>query len=261
MEEVRRPAVAGSFYPADPERLRAQVRGFLRDAPGSGEAPKALIVPHAGYVYSGPIAASGYARLGRGRGLVTRVVLLGPSHRVPFRGMALSGARAFATPLGDVPVDLAAVEAVRDLPHVKVWDAPHEHEHSLEVQLPFLQEVLGSFLLVPVVVGDAAASEVDALLERLWGGPETAVVVSSDLSHYLDQVSATQVDRATTASILALRPEAIGTEAACGFFPVRGLLVAARNHGLRAEALDLRTSGDTAGDRDRVVGYGAYAFA
>lgn len=263
MEAVRQPAVAGSFYPADPGELRAQVQGFLQmGRAGSGGAPpKAIIAPHAGYVFSGPVAGSAYARLALGRGTIERVVLLGPSHRVPFRGLAVSGARAFATPLGEVPVDAAAVAAIRDLPQVQVWDAPHLHEHSLEVQLPFLQEALGAFLLVPVVVGDALGPEVDAVLERLWGGPETAVVVSSDLSHFLDHTEACIADRATTASILTLRPEEIGSRDACGCCPVRGLLEAARTHGLAAELLDLRTSADTAGDPSRVVGYGAYAFA
>jgi len=261
MAPIRRPCVAGTFYPASPETLRNEVRACLRQARGGGgEAPRALIVPHAGYAYSGPVAGSGYARLGLGRSWIRRVVLVGPSHRVAFRGMAVSDADGFATPLGVVPLDKGGLEALRDLPHVRTWETPHECEHSLEVQLPFLQEVLEEFTLVPVVVGQAGPQEVVSVLARLWDGPGTAVVVSSDLSHYLDQASAQVMDRATTTAILNLRPEDLEPEAACGSVPVRGLLLEARRRGLAVQALDVRTSGETTGARDRVVGYGAYAF-
>jgi AmmeMemoRadiSam system protein B len=264
MTQVRSPAVAGMFYPADGLELRSMVDGFLADAAqragDGGPPPKAIIVPHAGYIYSGPIAASAYARLKAARDTLHRVVLLGPAHRVGFRGLALSSADAFATPLGSVPLDLEAEQAVADLPQVRVLDAAHAPEHSLEVHLPFLQALLADFRLVPLVVGDATAAEVDEVLERLWGGPETLIVISSDLSHYHDYATARRMDSATSRAIEALDPAAIDFEDACGRIPVSGLLVAARRRGLHASTVDLRSSGDTAGPRDQVVGYGAYVF-
>lgn len=262
---IRRPAVAGSFYPGDPDALRDVVRAYLEEGRrrlrGSGvSTPKALIAPHAGYVYSGPIAGSAYALLDAQRDRIERVVLLGPSHRVAFRGLALSSADAWTTPLGDVPLDRAGAAALETLPQVCVLDAAHADEHSLEVQLPFLQEALGSFRLLPIVAGDATAQEVAQVIECAWGGPETLIVVSSDLSHYHDSATARRLDAVTSAAIEALRPEGLDEGSACGRVPVRGLLVGARRHGLAARTLDLRNSGDTAGPRDRVVGYGAYAL-
>jgi MEMO1 family protein len=261
---VRAPAVAGFFYPEDPTELRAAVDACLAAAPPprAGEpAPKALIVPHAGYVYSGPVAASAYARIARHAASIRRVVLLGPAHRVFLRGLAMPRADAFATPLGVVPVDGAALDAVVALPQVKISDAPHAGEHSLEVQLPFLQRVLGEFALAPFAVGEASAEEAAEVIERLWGGAETLVLVSSDLSHYHDYAAARRLDRAACAAIEALDPAALGPDDACGCIPVSGLLRVARRRGLHVETLDLRSSGDTAGGRDRVVGYGAWAFA
>ena len=258
----RRPAVAGLFYPAEPGELAAAVRACLRAAaPAAGPPPRALIAPHAGYVYSGEIAGSAYARLAPLRGKVRRVVLIGPSHHVPFRGLAVPSADAFATPLGDVPVDRAAVERLLELPQVEERDDAHAREHSLEVQLPFLQEVLGAFALVPLAAGDASAEEVAEVLELLFDEPGTLVVVSSDLSHYHDYATARRLDAATSRAIEALRPEALDFESACGRVGVNGLLVLARRRGLSARTLDLRSSGDTAGPRDRVVGYGAYELA
>ena len=260
---VRPPAVAGFFYPDDPAELSAQVDACLAAVaprPSDEPAPKALIAPHAGYPYSGPVAASAYAQVALLRGTARRVVLVGPAHRAFVRGLAAPHAEAFSTPLGVVPVDRAAIEGLRDLPQVVVSDAPHTAEHSLEVQLPFLQRVLGAFSIVPLVVGDASAEEVEQVLERLWGGAETLVVVSSDLSHYHDYATARRLDRATCALIEALEPAGLGDDSACGRAPVGGLLRAARRHGLAARTLDLRSSGDTAGGRERVVGYGAWAF-
>ncbi len=257
---TRPAAVAGLFYPDTPGRLAAEVRAYLSAVPAStASPPKAIIVPHAGYVYSGPIAASGYAQVAALAGRVTRVVLLGPTHRVAVRGLALPAASAFATPLGIVPVDAAGVALVRALPQVLVSDPAHAQEHALEVQLPFLQATLGAFSLVPFAVGRASAEEVAAVLDVLWGGPETLIVVSSDLSHYHPYAEALDLDRATAADVLALSPR-IDHEHACGATPVNGLLLCARRRGLRARLLDLRNSGDTAGDRARVVGYGAFAF-
>jgi hypothetical protein len=256
---VRPPAVAGRFYPSDAVELRELILSFLDSAPApKGPAPKAIIVPHAGYIYSGPIAATAYARLRPAREVIKRVVLLGPSHFVAFRGLATTSATGLATPLGVIPVDVEAVGKLAGL--LTVLDAAHAREHSLEVQLPFLQMVLGDFSVVPLLVGEATADEVRPVLEALWGGPETCFVISSDLSHYHDAETARQLDRLTAIAIEALKPESIVEDGACGRIPVCGLLRAAAAHGLSAKTLDLRNSGDTGGPRDRVVGYGAFAF-
>jgi MEMO1 family protein len=258
---VRQAVVAGRFYPSDPTELRELITDQLAQVPSAkGPGPKALIAPHAGYLYSGPIAASAYAQLIPGRELIRRIVLLGPSHYVALKGLATCSAEAFATPLGMVPVDLEAVRQARALPQVQELDEAHAHEHSLEVQLPFLQMVLGEFKLVPLVVGEASPEEVSQVLDALWGGPETRFIISSDLSHYHDFQLARRLDDATAKAIEALEPEAIGEGSACGRIPIRGLLESAQRHGLRARVVDLRSSGDTAGPRDRVVGYGAFAF-
>jgi MEMO1 family protein len=263
---VRPAAVAGFFYPADPRELRRVVQSCLaagraRSAALSPERPKALVAPHAGYVYSGPIAGTAFARIEPFADAIRRVVLLGPSHRVAFRGLALSSARSFSTPIGEVPLDVEGSALLARVPQVRVLDAAHAEEHSLEVELPFLLETLRDWVLLPVCAGDASASEVAGAIEAVWGGDETLVLVSSDLSHYHDYETARRRDAATTAAIVALRPEGLDADSACGRVPLRGLLVAARAHGLAARTLDLRSSGDTAGPRDRVVGYGAYAFA
>jgi hypothetical protein len=258
--EIRPPAVAGTFYPEDAEELRAMVMDFLREAKAAGRTPKALIAPHAGYVYSGPIAGSAYAQVAAAREVITRVVLLGPSHRVAFTGIATSSAKHFATPLGQAPVDAELLKAALEAPEVRVLDVAHAQEHGLEVHLPFLQQVLGKFSILPLVVGEAAPEQVRAVIERVWGGPETLIVISSDLSHYMDYTTARRMDQATSRAIEALRPQDIGFDQACGRLPIQGLLLAAREHGLKAKTIDLRSSGDTAGPRDQVVGYGAYVF-
>ena len=262
MSRVRPPAVAGLFYPARAEELAGMIRSMLDavDSPEGAPPPKAIVAPHAGYVYSGPIAASVYARVRALRNSVQRVVLLGPAHRIPVRGLALSSADSFATPLGEVPVDRGACDELAALPQVHVFDPTHENEHGLEVHLPFLQETLGEFSLVPLVVGEASPREVAEVLDALWGGRETLLVISSDLSHYLDYSTASGRDRATCRAIERLETESIGPYDACGHAPLCGLLLAAKEHGLRPETLDLRNSGDTAGDRNSVVGYGAWAF-
>lgn len=258
---VRPPAVAGRFYPGDRAALRAVLDRVLADAPAwGGTTPEALVAPHAGYVYSGPVAATGYATVLGAAGTIERVVLLGPAHFVSGAGLALSSADAFATPLGPVEVDRDLRDRVAGLPGVTIHDAAHAPEHSLEVHLPFLQHVLDGFRILPVVVGRTPPDTVAALLDQVWGGPETLVVVSSDLSHYLDHAGATARDRATAGAIVACRRDAIGVEDACGAHPLRGLLTVAARRGLSVEVLDLRNSGDTAGPRDRVVGYGAFAF-
>lgn len=260
MTSVRQPAVAGMFYPAEPRGLRGMISEYLAAASATGAVPKALIVPHAGYIYSGPVAASAYVLLKPLRGAIRRVVLLGPAHRVALAGLALPSSDFFATPLGNVPLDKDAAALLRDLPQVQVMDAAHAREHSLEVHLPFLQELLGEFSLIPLVVGDASAEDVGEVLERLWGGPETLVVISSDLSHYNDYQTARRMDAATARAIETLRFEDLGYDDACGRVPVSGLLHVARRRGLAVRTLDLRNSGDTAGPRDQVVGYGAWAI-
>ena len=259
---VRAPAVAGMFYPGESRELAqflSQMLGVAaHDAPGRA-VPKALIAPHAGYVYSGPVAASVYALLAPARRSITRVVLLGPTHRVAVRGLALPGCQAFATPLGMVEIDATAVEALRTLPQVTVSAQAHALEHSLEVHVPFLQAVIERFTLVPLAVGQASAQEVAEVLDALWGGAETLIVVSSDLSHYLSYGDAQAVDRATAKAILGLAAD-ISHEQACGATPVTGLTQVARSRRLKPELIDLRNSGDTAGDKSRVVGYGAFAF-
>jgi AmmeMemoRadiSam system protein B len=246
MEAVRTPAVAGSFYPANAVELRETVARLLAAA-APGAPPKAVIAPHAGYVYSGPIAASVFRRIENAP--FTRVVLLGPSHFTHLRGVAVPGAAAMRTPLGDLPIEEAG------LPQNP---RAHSLEHSLEVQLPFLQLTLGSFTVTPLAVGEAMPEEVAAVLERLWGGPETLIVVSSDLSHYLPYAEAQKADAASAKEILALGH--LRRDDACGAAAVNGLLLEARRRVLRAELVDLRSSGDTAGDKDRVVGYGAFGF-
>ena len=263
---VRPPAQAGRFYPGDPGALARQIDGFLAavERPAAevspAEAPKAIIAPHAGTIYSGPIAASAYARLAPRRDVIRRVVLLGPSHRVYLEGLAVPSVDSFRTPLGDIPIDRAACDAVAALPGVVTDDEPHRLEHSLEVHLPFLQRVLGDFALVPIVVGRASATLVDRVLEALWGGEETVVVISSGSSHFPDYATARRIDRETSALIEALDHRHLDGERACGVYPVSGLLHLAQRRGLRAECIDLRNSGDTAGDPDRVVGYGAYVL-
>ena len=263
MPSIRPAAVAGMFYPGTPAVLGAAVRAYLAEAQSAAEAvapvPKALIVPHAGYVYSAAVAAPAYRRIAAARGTIRRVVLLGPVHRVPVRGLALPAAQAFATPLGTVRVDADAVAHALEMPQVAVNEAAHALEHSLEVQLPFLQTVLDEFSVVPFAVGDASAEEVAAVIERLWGGPETLIVVSSDLSHYHPYAAARQIDRGTAAAILAL-DAALDHEQACGATPINGLALCARRRHLEPELIDLRNSGDTAGDKSRVVGYAAFAF-
>lgn len=262
MATVRPAAVAGAFYPADPGALRAVVREHLEQGRASFAPrdpwPKALIVPHAGYMYSGPVAARAFVELEGARDLVSQVVLLGPSHHVQFDGLALPSNTAFETPLGLVVIDETARRQALRLPFVTINDDAHHWEHSLEVQLPFLQEVIGEFSVLPVAIGRSSAEEVRQLLDSLWGGDETVLVVSSDLSHYRDYETARSMDTLTAKAVEAMSPNRIEHEGACGRVGMQGLLEAAREHGLTPRTLDLRNSGDTAGGRDEVVGYGAW---
>jgi MEMO1 family protein len=256
---VRRPAVAGTFYPDDPVELRAALESFLASTAAPGRLPRAVIVPHAGYIYSGPTAGLAYASLGPEARRLRRILLLGPSHFVWFRGVAAPEAEEFATPLGGVRLDSAALAEVRQLPAVIASDEPHAREHSLEVQLPFLQRVAPNAKVVPLVAGDAAPGEVAAVIDALWDSEDTLIVVSSDLSHYHPYAVAQALDAKTAQDILDGHEDLKG-EQACGCVVLNGLAHALRGRHLRAELIDLRNSGDTAGDRKRVVGYGAFGF-
>lgn len=263
MSKVRSPAVAGTFYPAPPARLAAMVEGFLaaaQEPPVAPSAPvRALIAPHAGYPYSGPTAGHAFAAL-RHADRFTRVVVIGPSHFVAFRGLAGPPAEAFRTPLGDVPLDTAMLMRLAALPQVELCDRPHQDEHAIEVELPFLQHLIPDLRLVPLLVGRAEADEVAEVLAACWD--DTALlVVSSDLSHYEPYASAQRHDARTAAAIEALDPGALHGEDACGHLAIVGLLREARRRGLGAVRRDLRNSGDTAGRKDHVVGYGAWAFS
>src|SRR6266850_6850770 len=261
MASIRAAAVAGMFYPGDARALGTELDELLGGVAPAGARlgfPKALIVPHAGYIYSGPIAARAYDELAAARGIVRRVVLLGPVHRVPVRGLAIPTDEAFATPLGSVPIDRAALERVRDLPQVVASDLAHLHEHALEVQLPFLQRQLGEFALAPFAVGAASVPEVAEVIERLWGGPETLIVLSTDLSHYHSYAEARQIDRATVTRIARFATD-LDHEEACGATPLNGLLAAAQKRKLSMRLLAACNSGDTAGGKGQVVGYSAFA--
>jgi len=263
MHQIRPAAVAGAFYPGQKAALSQTLQQMLGavppDAAAALQAPKALLVPHAGYIYSGPTAARAYAQLAPWRKTIRRVILLGPVHRVPVRGLALPGVDAFVTPLGEVAIDAAAVASLAGLAQVVTSPAAHAMEHSLEVQLPFLQTVLDGFTLLPLAVGDASPAEVAQVLEALWGGPETLIVISSDLSHFLPYRTAQALDRGTVDAILALAGP-VSHEQACGGTPGNGLMLAARHHRLQPRLLDMCNSGDTAGDKDRVVGYASLSF-
>ncbi|MFP4155927.1 MAG: AmmeMemoRadiSam system protein B [Halothiobacillaceae bacterium] len=266
MSQVRPAAVAGMFYPADPQRLKRDVDRLLAEsttrlAPEHNDPPKALIAPHAGYDFSGPVAASAYGLLAAFRDRIRRVIVIGPAHRVAFSGMAVPTVDAFESPLGRVRLDRALIERIAALPSVREDDRPHAQEHALEVQLPFLQEVLEpDFSLVPIVVGSTPPEAVADLLELIWTQPDTLLVVSTDLTHFLDYETATRIDRVTSEAILRMDPKRIRPEHACGQVPLQGFLQVARKRHLHGQLLDLRNSGDTAGPRDSVVGYGAYEF-
>lgn len=259
---TRKPAVAGQFYPLDPQELTSQIKDlFAASRLCQASQVKAIIVPHAGYIYSGEVAASAYLTLIPQMHKIKRVILLGPAHRVGFHGLATTSANYYSTPLGDVAIDRAAIDVIQSLPQVVNLDRAHTHEHSLEVQLPFLQNLLDEFALVPLVVGDCNSQQVAEVLELLWGGEETLIVISSDLSHYNSYDDAVKQDRKTSHSIINMQPENIEFDDACGRIPIKGLLMVAEQHKLKPQQIDLKNSGDTAGSKDRVVGYGAYIFS
>jgi MEMO1 family protein len=261
MHTIRQPAVAGTFYPGNKQVLAADIETLLDKAALASDhsSPKAIVVPHAGYIYSGKTAAIAFACLAAGQKTITRVILLGPVHRVPVRGLALPGVDAFSTPLGEVELDQEAIASLAGMKQVVVSPNVHALEHSLEVQLPFLQSVLDDFKLVPLAVGDVSPDEVAEVLDVLWGGAETVIVVSSDLSHYLPYDLAQTVDQESVQDILSMKAT-LTHQQACGGTPVNGLILAARKHQLHPKLLDLCNSGDTAGDKQRVVGYAAFMF-
>lgn len=269
MSMIRQPAVAGMFYSADANTLKRDIQHYLEQVEPfqigdmddvSTNNPKVIVVPHAGYVYSGPVAASAYKLLIPLKHQINRVVLLGPSHQVAFKGMAVPEAEMFNTPLGNIPIDQVNIQLLSELPQVMVSDIAHRDEHSLEVQLPFLQETLDNFILTPIVVGDVESSDVAEVINRLWGDEHTLIVISTDLSHYHNYNLANQLDRATSDAIVGLKPDLISYESACGRNGLKGMMVVAKQKKLVADVLDLRNSGDTWGAKNRVVGYGAYAF-
>ena len=259
-KQVKESAVAGYFYPADVNELQHMVSDMLSGISVKSAPPKALVAPHAGYIYSGPIAAKAYASLSPVRSTIKRVILLGPAHRVYLKGMAISSATHFATPLGEISIDNELKKRVSGFPQVNVINKAFAQEHSLEVHLPFLQTVLEDFTLLPIVVGEANEKEVAEVLESVWGGNETLIVISSDLSHFHDYKTAKQLDNATATAIKTAQYEKIGPQQACGCRGVSGLLKIAKQRNLEIDIVDVRNSGDTAGGHDRVVGYGAFTF-
>ena len=261
MNRIRQPAVAGMFYPADKQSLKDDIQQYLDQAETELKIkPKAIVVPHAGYIYSGPIAATAFNQIIPFKDEINRVVLLGPSHRVAFTGLAVPESDVFNTPLGNIQIDQKGIQLLSDLPQVIASDQAHREEHSLEVELPFLQETLDEFTLIPLVVGDAERHEVAEVINRLWGDEHTLIVISTDLSHYHNYNEAKQLDRATSDAIVNLKPDLIGYEDACGRNGLKGMMTVAEEKNLSIDILDLRNSGDTAGDKSRVVGYGAYVI-
>ena len=261
MSQIRQPAVAGMFYPVNEESLKNDIHQYLNQAVAEQrESPKAIVVPHAGYIYSGPIAASAYKQIIPFNEKIDRVVLLGPSHRVAFTGLAVPESDIFKTPLGNIKIDKEAIKLISELPQVITSEQAHHDEHSLEVQLPFLQEILDDFTLVPLVVGDAERFEVADVINHLWGDEHTLIVISTDLSHYHEYDEAKQLDQATSDAIVNLNPDVIDYDDACGRNGLKGMMTVASEKKLSVDILDLRNSGDTAGDKNRVVGYGAYVI-
>ena len=257
---IRSPAVAGTFYPANPDALDRVVRAALASANVDPAAAKAIVAPHAGYIYSGPIAGASFQSVAHLGNLINRVVLIGPTHRLYFPGIAVPTATGLATPLGTVPIDAAGISLALADPEVALLDAAFDNEHALEVELPFIQVLFPQAAVVPLIVGEASPQAVERVLASLWGGPETLIVVSSDLSHYHGYEAARALDLATSQAIEVIAPGKVDANRACGHRALAALLHHAGERDLRATTRDLRNSGDTSGSRDRVVGYGAYTF-
>lgn len=258
--KILAPSVAGMFYPEAPHALREIIQKFLSAADASLPIPRAIIAPHAGYIYSGATAAAVYASLAKARAQIKRVVLLGPAHRYPFQGLVVTDMDGFATPLGEIIIDKDGIKDALSLSQVQIVNEAYIGENSLEVQLPFLQEVLGDFKLIPILIGEASNAQIVEVLEKLWGGAETLIVISSDLSHYLDYDTAKNIDAATIEAILTMRPQDINYEQACGRKAINALLTVASNKKLKPKLIAACSSGDTAGDKDAVVGYAGFHF-
>lgn len=257
---TRPAAVADMFYPGTSSLLRDEIQSYISKVTPGTTTPKAIIAPHAGYIYSAAVAAHAYAQLKQARAIIKRVVLLGPCHRVAIKGLAVPDDDFFETPLGKIPLDHISIRRLLDLPQVQVFNPTHKDEHSLEVQLPFLQEVLDDFSIIPLVVGESRVQDVSEVIDFLWGNEETLFVISSDLSHYLGYETAQAIDTQTCHAIESLNSAAIGHENACGRYAINGLLESAKRRNMKVTTLDIRNSGDTAGSKDRVVGYGSWMF-
>ncbi len=260
MPLIREAAVSGMFYPDDPVALQTTIRQLLEKVPLLAHHFRAIITPHAGYIYSGETAAHAYKQLSKVKDKIQRIILIGPAHRVPFSGIATSSVDYFETPLGNIPLDKKANQDLQQFAQITLFDEAHAQEHSLEVHLPFLQTVLDNFTLVPLVVGDSDIESISEVLDFFWHDPGSFFVISSDLSHFLKYTEARALDRQTASAILAMNPDDIGYEQACGRMPINGFLHLAKKYHLNAVQLDLKNSGDTAGSKDRVVGYGAFGF-
>ena len=252
--------MANLFYPGDATVLHDDIQVYLSAVEPGSSTPKAIISPHAGYIYSGATAAHAYAQLTHAKDRIKRVVLLGPCHHVPLSGLAVPSVDFFETPLGNIPIDRDSIKQILALPQVEESDLTHQQEHSLEVQLPFLQEMLGDFSIIPLVVGNAIPEEVSQVLEFLWGGDETVIVISSDLSHFHNYDSAKAIDSATCKAIESFNSDVINSENACGSYAINGLLLSAKKRNMKVTTLNTCNSGDTAGTKDKVVGYGAWMF-
>jgi AmmeMemoRadiSam system protein B len=258
---IRQPAVAGRFYPAEPEQLRAEVQGYLAaaDAPAPGQRLRAVIAPHAGYIYSGPVAGYSYRQLDSlDRNRRWQVFLLGPAHRYPLRGVSVAAYEQHLTPLGPVAISPIAHELAQKLGFIPEAD---RLEHSLEVQLPFLQCQLPDFELIPIVVGAAPPLALAQVLEPYTAAEDVLFVISTDLSHYHPYAEARRIDAVANEAIPALDWQRMAEQGdACGIVGVLAAMTLARDHGWQGHLLNYRNSGDTAGPRDQVVGYGAYSF-
>ncbi len=250
--------VAGLFYPSEPEELKSMLETFVNTAKSVNNLTRAVIAPHAGYVYSGPIAGSAYKALYSSKENIKNVIILSPSHNCSFDGVATHSAQAFSTPLGDIEVNQELKEKIASLPFIKELDEAFIREHALEVHLPFIQYVLPHAKILPLVVGQTYPEEIQMLIETLWNDPSNAFVISTDLSHFLSYMQAQKLDSLTAKQFERKLFQEIHHEQCCGYFPVRGMLKFAKEHGLKISTLDLRNSADTAGDKGRVVGYGSF---
>ena len=260
MEKIKQADVAGMFYPGEEASLRQMVDGFIQKALSFDLRPRAIIAPHAGYIYSGSIAGTAYKTIAAVRDQIENVIIMSPAHRFYLRGIALHMADAFATPLGNIPVNIGIVKKIKQFSSVQWEERSFIQEHGLETHLPFIQRAFKPGIkIVPMIVGECQESEVAEILESVWEDPRNFVIISSDLSHFHSYADAKKLDRNTVDLIQNLDSQSLDTEFACGHYPICGLLNLARNRKLKIKALDIRSSGDTAGSKESVVGYGSFA--